>query len=261
MAAKPRHASRTSAEDRRQIPPRNQLKFEGVWRDRQTAFLSSERRGKYFNLFVWPSAWAHESAEAADARQGYNLLFRTRGRTNFWAISHVKGPSYGSLQASCGLAFPEGQRLGGKRTCLASQTNEASTAAMVQPTDTGSAQMEASGDLPLAEPLLIVQVVELSQPCGQLFDPGMQEMIELAFVSRASGATCEHSVAVARAQSEPQKVDSLVASDLEDPGGGETDLRTDFPDSDSELLEKVRSLIRSDAVAVGHASHDVMKVR
>jgi anti-sigma factor RsiW len=48
------------------------------------------RKGKHFiNLFVWPSASARESAEAADARQGYNLLFWTRGQNNFWAISDV----------------------------------------------------------------------------------------------------------------------------------------------------------------------------
>jgi anti-sigma factor RsiW len=48
------------------------------------------RRGKHFiNLFVWPSASAHDSAEAAAVRQGYNVLFWTRGRTNFWVISDV----------------------------------------------------------------------------------------------------------------------------------------------------------------------------
>ena len=48
------------------------------------------RKGNHFiNLFVWPSASERESAEASDARQGYNLLFWTRGRTNFWAISDV----------------------------------------------------------------------------------------------------------------------------------------------------------------------------
>jgi len=48
------------------------------------------RRGKHLiNLFVWPSASAHDFAEAAAARQGYNLLFWTRGQTNFWAISDV----------------------------------------------------------------------------------------------------------------------------------------------------------------------------
>jgi anti-sigma factor RsiW len=48
------------------------------------------RRGKHFiNLFVWPSASAHDSAEAAIVRQGYNVLFWTRGQTNFWAISDV----------------------------------------------------------------------------------------------------------------------------------------------------------------------------
>jgi anti-sigma factor RsiW len=48
------------------------------------------RKGKHLiNLFVWPSASAHDFAEAAAARQGYNLLFWTRGQTNFWAISDV----------------------------------------------------------------------------------------------------------------------------------------------------------------------------
>jgi anti-sigma factor RsiW len=48
------------------------------------------RKGKHFiNLFVWPSASARESAEAADARQGYNLLFWTSGQNNFWAISDM----------------------------------------------------------------------------------------------------------------------------------------------------------------------------
>jgi anti-sigma factor RsiW len=48
------------------------------------------RKGKHFiNLFVWPSASAHESAEATDTRHGYNLLFWTRGQTSFWAISDV----------------------------------------------------------------------------------------------------------------------------------------------------------------------------
>lgn len=48
------------------------------------------RRGKHLiNLFVWPSAAAHESSESGDARQGYNLLFWTRGQSNFCAISDV----------------------------------------------------------------------------------------------------------------------------------------------------------------------------
>jgi anti-sigma factor RsiW len=48
------------------------------------------RKGKHFiNLFVWPSSSTHEFPEAADARQGYNLLFWTRGQTNFWAISDL----------------------------------------------------------------------------------------------------------------------------------------------------------------------------
>ena len=48
------------------------------------------RKGEHFiNLFVWPAASAHEVAESADARQGYHLLFWTRGQTNFWAISDL----------------------------------------------------------------------------------------------------------------------------------------------------------------------------
>ena len=48
------------------------------------------RKGEHLiNLFVWPSGSAPESAPAADARQGYNLLSWTRGKTTFWAISDV----------------------------------------------------------------------------------------------------------------------------------------------------------------------------
>ena len=48
------------------------------------------RKGKHLiNLFAWPSGSAQESAETAAVRQGYNLLFWTRGQTNFWAISDM----------------------------------------------------------------------------------------------------------------------------------------------------------------------------
>jgi anti-sigma factor RsiW len=48
------------------------------------------RKDKHFiNLFVWPSASVHESAETAETRQGYNVLHWTRGRTTFWVISDV----------------------------------------------------------------------------------------------------------------------------------------------------------------------------
>ncbi|MFY9552614.1 MAG: anti-sigma factor [Thermoanaerobaculia bacterium] len=57
--------------------------------DRPVAALVYRKGEHLINLFVWPSASTHESAEAADARQGYNLLFWTRGQTNFWAISDV----------------------------------------------------------------------------------------------------------------------------------------------------------------------------
>ena len=57
--------------------------------DRPVAALVYRKGNHFINLFVWPSPSEHESVEAADARQGYNLLFWTRGRTNFWAISDV----------------------------------------------------------------------------------------------------------------------------------------------------------------------------
>ena len=57
--------------------------------DRPVAALVYRKGEHFINLFVWPSASNRESAEAADARQGYNLLFWTRGQTNFWAISDM----------------------------------------------------------------------------------------------------------------------------------------------------------------------------
>jgi anti-sigma factor RsiW len=48
------------------------------------------RRGKHLiNLFTWPAAPTGESAEKSDARQGYNVVFWTRGGTSYWAISDV----------------------------------------------------------------------------------------------------------------------------------------------------------------------------
>jgi anti-sigma factor RsiW len=48
------------------------------------------RKDKHFiNLFVWPSASAHESAETAETRQGYNVLHWSRGGTTVWVISDV----------------------------------------------------------------------------------------------------------------------------------------------------------------------------
>jgi anti-sigma factor RsiW len=57
--------------------------------DRPVAALVYRKGGHVINLFAWPSVSTHESAEAADARQGYNLLSWTRGHTNFWAISDL----------------------------------------------------------------------------------------------------------------------------------------------------------------------------
>jgi anti-sigma factor RsiW len=57
--------------------------------DRPVAALVYRKGEHLINLFVWPSASTGDLGEAADARQGYNLLFWTRGQTNFWAISDV----------------------------------------------------------------------------------------------------------------------------------------------------------------------------
>jgi anti-sigma factor RsiW len=57
--------------------------------DRPVAALVYRKGGHIINLFAWPSASTRESAEAASARQGYNLLSWTRGQTSFWAISDL----------------------------------------------------------------------------------------------------------------------------------------------------------------------------
>jgi anti-sigma factor RsiW len=57
--------------------------------DRPVAALVYRKGAHFINLFVWPSAATHDVAEAADIRQGYHLLFWTRGQTNFWAISDL----------------------------------------------------------------------------------------------------------------------------------------------------------------------------
>jgi len=67
---------------------------------RPVAALVYRKGGHFINLFVWPSASAHEFAEATGARQGYNLVFWTRGQTNFWAISDVNASE---LQHFAGL--------------------------------------------------------------------------------------------------------------------------------------------------------------
>ena len=57
--------------------------------DRPVAALVYRKGGHLINLFVWPSESTRESAEAAEVRQGYDLLFWTRGKTDFWAISDL----------------------------------------------------------------------------------------------------------------------------------------------------------------------------
>jgi anti-sigma factor RsiW len=56
---------------------------------RQVAALVYRRGGHFINLFVWPSTSTQEFAEAAETRQGYSLLYWTRGQINFWAISDL----------------------------------------------------------------------------------------------------------------------------------------------------------------------------
>jgi anti-sigma factor RsiW len=56
---------------------------------RPVAALVYRRGAHLINLFVWPSASTPDVAAAADTRQGYNLLYWTRGQTTFWAISDL----------------------------------------------------------------------------------------------------------------------------------------------------------------------------
>jgi anti-sigma factor RsiW len=56
---------------------------------RAVAVLVYRRGAHVVNLFVWPSGSTHDSAEAVDVRQGYNLLHWTRAQMNFWAISDL----------------------------------------------------------------------------------------------------------------------------------------------------------------------------
>ncbi len=56
---------------------------------RPVAALVYRRQAHVINLFVWPSASMRDVVEAADSRQGYNLLYWTRAQVNFWAISDL----------------------------------------------------------------------------------------------------------------------------------------------------------------------------
>ncbi len=56
---------------------------------RQVAALVYQRGGHYINLFVWPSASTGDVAETAETRQGYGLIYWTRGGISFWAISDL----------------------------------------------------------------------------------------------------------------------------------------------------------------------------
>lgn len=55
--------------------------------DRPVAALVYQRRGHFINLFIWPSV--HDSEEAQEKRQGYNLLHWTRSGMTCWAVSDL----------------------------------------------------------------------------------------------------------------------------------------------------------------------------
>ena len=54
---------------------------------RPVAALVYRKGAHVINLFVWPSASAHDAAERAEVREGYNLLSWTSSDTSFWAVS------------------------------------------------------------------------------------------------------------------------------------------------------------------------------
>jgi len=128
---------------------------------------------------------------------------------------------------------------------------DASAAALVEPSNTGPAQSQASCDFPFAEPLLVVKVVELSQGRGELGNPDMKEVVELEAVGRAIPSVCKRSIAVARARLPAEEIYGLVAGDVEYPRGAHADLWPDLPKSDPELLEQVLNVILSDVVLLG----------
>jgi anti-sigma factor RsiW len=57
--------------------------------NRPVAALVYRHRQHVINLFVWPSADAHEQKPRALSQQGYNLLRWTQGGMEFWAVSDL----------------------------------------------------------------------------------------------------------------------------------------------------------------------------
>ncbi len=57
--------------------------------DRPVAALVYRHRQHAINLFVWPSADAHEQKQHALSRQGYNLLHWAHGGMEFWVVSDL----------------------------------------------------------------------------------------------------------------------------------------------------------------------------
>ncbi|MBA5689645.1 anti-sigma factor family protein [Rugamonas apoptosis] len=59
---------------------------------RPVAALAYRHRKHLLNLYVWPTATAHASAQQASARQGYQLLRWSQGGMQYAAISDMAGP-------------------------------------------------------------------------------------------------------------------------------------------------------------------------
>lgn len=57
--------------------------------NRPVAVLTYRQLEHIINLFVWPSASKTDVPETLQEAQGYNVLFWTRGQTNFWAVSDL----------------------------------------------------------------------------------------------------------------------------------------------------------------------------
>ncbi len=67
---------------------------------RTVAALVYQRRQHSINVFVWPTPGAPDGAEPVIARQGYNLIHRTRAGLSYWLASDLNADE---LQTLAGL--------------------------------------------------------------------------------------------------------------------------------------------------------------
>jgi hypothetical protein len=74
---------------------------------------------------------------------------------------------------------------GRKRLVLSNLAGDALAAAPLQPPDAGPAKQQAFRDFPLAQPLLVMKVVELPEGSREPGDTDMQEVVKLEVVSGA----------------------------------------------------------------------------